>query len=75
MEAGSYVSIPAGYTYVCMYLIQGSLVPLMGVAYFLQFLDKLALSQATLFNLREDLVFAPIQLFVEEDMLTESHRT
>ncbi|KAJ5209300.1 hypothetical protein N7449_003679 [Penicillium cf. viridicatum] len=31
------------------------LVPLMGVAYFLQFLDKLALSQATLFNLREDL--------------------
>ncbi|OQE46524.1 hypothetical protein PENCOP_c001G06015 [Penicillium coprophilum] len=31
------------------------LVPLMGVAYFLQFLDKLALSQATLFGLREDL--------------------
>ncbi|KXG48527.1 Major facilitator superfamily domain, general substrate transporter [Penicillium griseofulvum] len=31
------------------------LVPLMGAAYFLQFLDKLALSQATLFNLREDL--------------------
>ncbi|KAJ5188984.1 Major facilitator superfamily domain general substrate transporter [Penicillium cf. griseofulvum] len=31
------------------------LVPLMGFAYFLQFLDKLALSQATLFNLREDL--------------------
>lgn len=30
----------------------------MGVAYFLQFLDKLALSQATLFNLRQDLVFA-----------------
>lgn len=59
MEAGSYVSIPAGYTYVCMYLIQGSLVPLMGIAYFLQFLDKLALSQATLFNLREDLVFTP----------------
>lgn len=28
----------------------------MGIAYFLQFLDKLALSQATLFNLREDLV-------------------
>lgn len=28
----------------------------MGVAYFLQFLDKLALSQATLFNLRQDLV-------------------
>ncbi|KAL2706092.1 hypothetical protein AAEP93_001342 [Penicillium crustosum] len=32
------------------------LVPLMGIAYFLQFLDKLALSQATLFNLREDLL-------------------
>ncbi|KAJ5281964.1 hypothetical protein N7478_007336 [Penicillium angulare] len=31
------------------------LIPLMGAAYFLQFLDKLALSQATLFNLREDL--------------------
>lgn len=28
----------------------------MGVAYFLQFLDKLVLSQATLFNLRQDLV-------------------
>ncbi|KAJ5691811.1 hypothetical protein N7462_001234 [Penicillium macrosclerotiorum] len=31
------------------------LIPLMGTGYFLQFLDKLALSQATLFNLREDL--------------------
>ncbi|KAJ5652911.1 hypothetical protein N7507_010337 [Penicillium longicatenatum] len=31
------------------------LIPLMGTAYFLQFLDKLALSQATLFNLRQDL--------------------
>ncbi|CAG7965821.1 unnamed protein product [Penicillium olsonii] len=31
------------------------LIPLMGAAYFLQFLDKLALSQATLFNLRQDL--------------------
>lgn len=29
---------------------------MMGVAYFLQFLDKLCLSQATLFNLRQDLV-------------------
>ena len=28
----------------------------MGIAYFLQFLDKLALSQATLFGLRQDLV-------------------
>ncbi|KAJ5978483.1 hypothetical protein N7501_001825 [Penicillium viridicatum] len=42
------------------------LVPLMGIAYFLQFLDKLALSQATLFNLREDLVSIPIQLFADE---------
>lgn len=58
-----------------MYLIQGSLVPLMGAAYFLQFLDKLALSQATLFNLREDLVFIPKQLIVDADRLTESHRT
>lgn len=58
-----------------MYLIQRSLVPLMGIAYFLQFLDKLALSQATLFNLREDLVFIPLQLFVDEDMLMESYRT
>ncbi|OQD90016.1 hypothetical protein PENANT_c002G09519 [Penicillium antarcticum] len=31
------------------------LIPLMGIAYFLQFLDKLALSQATLFGLRQDL--------------------
>lgn len=31
----------------------------MGTAYFLQFLDKLALSQATLFNLRQDLVERP----------------
>ncbi|KAJ5110563.1 hypothetical protein N7532_001098 [Penicillium argentinense] len=35
--------------------LDGYLMPLMGAAYFLQFLDKLALSQATLFNLREDL--------------------
>ncbi|KAL4801256.1 major facilitator superfamily domain-containing protein [Aspergillus unguis] len=31
------------------------LIPLMGFAYFLQFLDKLAIGQATMFNLREDL--------------------
>lgn len=37
----------------------------MGVAYFLQFLDKLALSQATLFNLRQDLVGHPHQYFIE----------
>jgi hypothetical protein len=35
----------------------------MGVAYFLQFLDKLALSQATLFNLRQDLVSLSDELF------------
>lgn len=61
--------------YVCMYLIQGSLVPLMGIAYFLQFLDKLALSQATLFNLRQDLVFIHIQVLVDGYMLTEGYRT
>lgn len=33
-----------------------SLIPLMGVCYMLQYMDKLALSQATLFNLQEDLV-------------------
>lgn len=38
-------------------------MPLMGFAYFLQFLDKLALSQATLFNLREDLV-SPHRTFI-----------
>ncbi|KAJ5184052.1 hypothetical protein N7492_001668 [Penicillium capsulatum] len=31
------------------------LIPLMGFCYMLQYMDKLALSQATLFNLREDL--------------------
>ncbi|KAL4783345.1 MFS general substrate transporter [Aspergillus varians] len=31
------------------------LIPLMGICYMLQFMDKLALSQATLFGLREDL--------------------
>lgn len=31
----------------------------MGIAYFFQFLDKMVLSQATLFNLRQDLVRAP----------------
>jgi hypothetical protein len=44
----------------------------MGAAYFLQFLDKLALSQATLFNLREDLVFILIQLLAKENMLTKT---
>lgn len=33
-----------------------SLVPLMGGAYFLQFLDKFIFGQAALFNLRQDLV-------------------
>ncbi|KAL2810160.1 major facilitator superfamily domain-containing protein [Aspergillus granulosus] len=31
------------------------LIPLMGICYMMQFMDKLALSQATLFGLREDL--------------------
>ncbi|XHG03982.1 hypothetical protein AWENTII_007265 [Aspergillus wentii] len=31
------------------------LIPLMGICYMMQYMDKLALSQATLFNLREDL--------------------
>jgi hypothetical protein len=42
--------------------MRGSLIPLMGCAYFLQFLDKLALSQATLFNLRQDLVWALLMI-------------
>ena len=33
------------------------LIPLMGGCYMLQYIDKLAISQATLFNLRQDLVF------------------
>lgn len=33
-----------------------SLIPMMGLCYMMQYMDKLALSQATLFNLREDLV-------------------
>ena len=32
------------------------LIPLMGGCYMLQYIDKLAISQATLFNLRQDLV-------------------
>lgn len=35
------------------------LIPLMGGCYMLQYIDKLAISQATLFNLREDLVCFP----------------
>ncbi|CAL5873036.1 uncharacterized protein PFLUO_LOCUS7305 [Penicillium psychrofluorescens] len=31
------------------------LIPLMGICYMLQYMDKLALSQATLFNMRQDL--------------------
>ncbi|OJJ07289.1 hypothetical protein ASPVEDRAFT_363578 [Aspergillus versicolor CBS 583.65] len=31
------------------------LIPMMGLCYMMQYMDKLALSQATLFNLREDL--------------------
>jgi hypothetical protein len=35
------------------------LIPLMGGCYMLQYIDKLAISQATLFNLRQDLVCFP----------------
>lgn len=39
------------------------LIPLMGFCYMLQYMDKLALSQATLFNLVEDLVLTPPHSF------------
>ena len=32
------------------------MIPTMGICYMLQYMDKLALSQATLLNLRSDLV-------------------
>jgi hypothetical protein len=38
----------------------------MGFCYMLQYIDKLALSQATLFNIRQDLV--PFPLFVPNPM-------
>lgn len=43
-----------------------SLIPLMGFCYMLQYMDKLALSQATMFGLQEDLVrrnFLPVQAY------------
>jgi len=57
------------------YLTLQSLIPLMGVAYFLQFLDKLALSQATLFNLRQDLVCISRTLLSGCTILTGLDRT
>lgn len=43
------------------------LIPLMGGCYMLQYIDKLAISQATLFNLRQDLVcFVP---FIKHQMV------
>jgi hypothetical protein len=33
-----------------------SMIPMMGICYMLQYMDKLALSQATLMNIRGDLV-------------------
>lgn len=33
-----------------------SMIPTMGICYMLQYMDKLALSQATLLNIRADLV-------------------
>lgn len=38
-------------------LVAHSMIPLMGFCYMLQYMDKLALSQATLFNIRADLVW------------------
>jgi hypothetical protein len=40
------------------------LIPLMGACYMLQYIDKLAISQATLFNLRQDLVCAVPGLYI-----------
>jgi hypothetical protein len=37
------------------------MIPTMGICYMLQYMDKLALSQATLLGLRSDLV-SPIQV-------------
>jgi hypothetical protein len=39
-----------------------SLIPLMGFCYMLQYMDKLALSEAALFNIREDLVTAQLPI-------------
>lgn len=52
--------VPLFYTFLTVY----SLLPLMCFAYFLQFVDKLVLSQATLFNLREDLVCSSPAFFI-----------
>lgn len=41
------------------WLTVDSLMPLMCFAYFLQFLDKMVLSQTTLFGLLQDLVSIP----------------
>lgn len=38
------------------FLTYDSMIPTMGLCYMLQYMDKLALSQATLLNLRADLV-------------------
>lgn len=58
METGSLVCAPLFPVELQWSLTQAppSLIPLMGVCYMLQYMDKLALSQATLFNLTEDLV-------------------
>jgi hypothetical protein len=37
-------------------LMTPSIIPLMGFCYMLQYMDKLALSQATLLGLRQDVV-------------------
>jgi hypothetical protein len=38
------------------------MIPLMGVCYMMQYIDKLALSQAALLGLRKDLVRHPFEL-------------
>lgn len=48
-----YESLPDSKLHV---LRQISMLPTMGICYMLQYMDKLALSQATLLNLRQDLV-------------------
>lgn len=45
------------FAYVPLFLVHTNdrLIPLMGIVYCMQYMDKVALSQATLLNLREDL--------------------
>lgn len=49
-----------------------SLIPLMGFCYMLQYMDKLALSQATLFNLAEDLVCTLLSRYFTMRLITSN---